>query len=174
MTTERRGVPLHLRLRAVSESFRPYEVNMPEPFVPDLSSRPFSMTVERQMAAAAELIYEAWTRRFDKWFAQPGELLMTPEEGSLFFFYNRHDWGRHAHYGRFLELIKNERVKMTWLTGAPGTYGDETVIEVELGPREGGTLLRLTHSGFSTEAACKAHEDNWPAALETLDEALSK
>jgi uncharacterized protein YndB with AHSA1/START domain len=147
---------------------------MPEPFVPDLSSRPFSMTVERQMAAATELIYDAWTRRFDKWFAQPGELLMTPEEGSLFFFYNRHDWGRHAHYGRFLELIKNERVKMTWLTGAPGTYGDETVIEVELGPREGGTLLRLTHSGFSTEAACKAHEDNWPAALETLDEALSK
>ena len=145
---------------------------MPEPFVPDLSSRPFSMTVERQMAAAAECIYDAWTRTFDKWFAQPGELIMTPNEGSLFFFYNRHDWGRHAHYGRFLELIKNERVRMTWLTGAPGTYGDETVIEVALSPRERGTLLRLTHSGFSTKEACKAHQDNWPAALEALDEAL--
>jgi uncharacterized protein YndB with AHSA1/START domain len=108
------------------------------------------MTVERQMTAATELIYDAWTRRFDKWFAQPGELIMTPEVGSLFFFYNRHEWGRHAHYGRFLELAKNERVKMTWLTGAPGTYGDETVIEVELREREGGTRLRLTHSGFST------------------------
>lgn len=39
------------------------------------------MTVERQMAAPAELIYDAWTKRFDKWFAQPGELVMTPEEG---------------------------------------------------------------------------------------------
>lgn len=145
---------------------------MPEPFVPDLSSRPFSMTVERPMKAAASSLYDAWTRRFDTWFAQPGELIMKPEAGSLFFFYNRHDWGRHAHYGRFLELTKNQRVKMTWLTGAPGTYGDETVIEVELTPQGEGTLLRLTHSGFSTEEACKAHEDNWPAALETLDGAL--
>jgi len=63
---------------------------------------------------------------------------------------------------------------MTWLTGAPGTYGDETVLEIELSPREGGTHLRLTHSGFSTEAACKAHEENWPAALEELDAALRK
>ena len=85
----------------------------------------------------------------------------------------RHDWGRHAHYGRFLELEQDTRVKMTWLTGAPGTYGDETVIEVELSPRGAGTLLRLTHSGFSTAEACQGHEDNWPAALETLDEALS-
>ena len=145
---------------------------MPEPLVPDLSSRRYSMTVERPMVATAELLYDAWTRRFDKWFAQPGELLMTPEVGSLFFFYHRHDWGRHAHYGRFLELVENERVRMTWLTGRGGTYGDETVIEVVLSPREGGTLLRLTHSGFSTEEACKAHEDNWPAALETLDQAL--
>lgn len=61
---------------------------------------------------------------------------------------------------------------MTWLTGAGGTYGDETVIEVELHARERGTLLRLTHSGFSTEGACRAHEKNWPAALEVLDEAL--
>lgn len=143
-----------------------------DPFVPDLSSRPFSMTVEREMKGAATLIYDAWTRRFDSWFAQPGELIMTPEVGSLFFFYNRHDWGRHAHYGRFLELEKDRRVKMTWLTGAPGTYGDETVIEVELEPRGDGTLLRLHHEGFSTEAACKAHEDNWPAALEVLDDAL--
>ena len=145
---------------------------MPEPFAPDLSSRPFSMTVERLMAASPEQLYGAWTSNFDKWFAQPGELLMTPKEGSLFFFYNRHDWGRHAHYGRFLELAEEELVRMTWLTGAPGTYGDETVIQVELTPREDGTLLRLTHSGFSTAEACRAHEANWPSALRTLDEAL--
>ena len=77
-------------------------MNMPEPFVPDLSSRPYSMTVERQMRAGISEIYDAWTARFDKWFAQPSELIMTPEEGSLYFFYNRHDWGRDAHYGRFL------------------------------------------------------------------------
>ena len=145
---------------------------MHEPFAPDLTARPFSMTVERPMKAAAHRIYDAWTRSFDQWFAQPGELIMKPEVGSLFFFYNRHDWGRHAHYGRFLELVENERVRMTWLTGAPGTYGDETVIEVALTPQADGTLLRLTHAGFGTQEACQGHEDNWPAALEVLDEAL--
>jgi len=146
---------------------------MPDAFVPDLASRPHSMSLERPMKADARSLYDAWTRRFDLWFAQPGELIMKPEVGSLYFFYNRHDWGRHAHYGRFLELVENERVRMTWLTGAPGTYGDETVIEVALSPQADGTLLRLTHSGFSTPEACKGHEDNWPAALDTLDEALS-
>ena len=145
---------------------------MVSPFTPDLSNRPFSMTVERQMKASAEQIYDAWTSSFDKWFAQPGEMVMIPEVGRPFFFYNRHDWGRDAHYGRFLELVENERVRMTWVTAAPGTYGDETVIEVELFLNEGGTLRRLTHSGFSTEEACRGHEENWPAALEILDNHL--
>ncbi|MEZ4698585.1 MAG: hypothetical protein R2832_19360 [Rhodothermales bacterium] len=43
---------------------------MPKPLAPDLSARPYSMTVERQMAASAEDIYDAWTRRFDKWVSR--------------------------------------------------------------------------------------------------------
>jgi len=145
---------------------------MPDPFVPDLSTRPYSMTVERLMNAGAADIYDAWTRRFDAWFAQPGELIMHPEEGRPFFFYTRHDWGRHAHYGRFLRLVRPMLISLTWVTGPPGTCGDETVIDIELTPRDGGTLLRLTHAGFSTKEACTGHEDNWPAALAILDDAL--
>lgn len=63
---------------------------------------------------------------------------------------------------------------MTWVTGTPGTHGDETVIEVQLDACEDGTLLRLIHSGFSREDACQAHEDNWPAAPEELDAALAE
>ena len=73
-----------------------------------------------------------------------------------------------------VELRNDTGLPLAARLSLPAYGGSETVIEVELGPREGGTLLRLTHSGFSTEDACKAHEDNWPAALETLDEALSK
>ena len=47
------------------------------------------MTVERLMKADASDIYQAWTEKFDAWFAQPGELLMTPEVDKPFFFYNR-------------------------------------------------------------------------------------
>jgi uncharacterized protein YndB with AHSA1/START domain len=141
-------------------------------FEPDNSARPLSMTVERLMKAGARDLYQAWTQKFDAWFAQPGELFMTPEVDTPFFFYNRHDWGRHPHYGRFLELKQDELVEMAWVTGQGGTEGAETVIRVELLTQEEGTLLRLTHSGFCNEGSRVGHADNWPEALEVLDEAL--
>ena len=146
---------------------------MEKSFIPDLSSRPHSMTLELQMKADAASIYKAWTRDFDLWFAEPGELIMTPEENSPFFFYNRHDWGRHAHYGRFVKLEKDKLIEMTWLTGKPGTYGAETVIRIELTPQESGTAFKMTHSGFEDEAAAKGHKNSWPLALEELDQKLS-
>jgi uncharacterized protein YndB with AHSA1/START domain len=141
---------------------------------PDLSARPHSMTVERQMKAAAPALYEAWTERFDLWFAEPGQLLMVPEVDKPFFFYNRRDWGSHAHYGRFVELEKNRLIVMTWLTGPPGTAGNETLLRIELTPNADGTHLRLTHSGFGDEKSRQGHADNWPAGLEVLDDALLK
>jgi len=130
------------------------------------------MTVERLMKASASDIYRAWTQDFDAWFAQPGELFMTPEIDKPFFFYTRHDWGRHAHYGRFLELKQDELIVMAWVTGENGTEGAETVIRVELATAEGGTQLRLTHSGFCHEQSRQGHVDNWPEALEALDKTL--
>lgn len=147
---------------------------MKSKLIPDLSTRPHTMTIERLMQASAAELYEAWTQRFDKWFAEPGNLLMVPEIDKPYFFYNRFDWGRHAHYGRFIELVKNERIQMAWLTGEGGTEGDETVITVELIPQNNGTLLRLTHSGFRAAAAAQGHKDNWPEALKELDECLAK
>ena len=37
---------------------------------PDNSARPLTMTVERLMKADASDIYQAWTQKFDSWFAQ--------------------------------------------------------------------------------------------------------
>jgi len=124
------------------------------------------------MKAGVRDLYQAWTQKLDTWFAQPGELFMTPEVDTPFFFYNRHDWGRHPHYGRFLELKPDELVEMAWVTGQGGTEGAESVIRVELTAMEGGTLLRLTHSGFCNEVSRVGHADNWPEALEVLDAAL--
>lgn len=124
------------------------------------------------MKANAEDLFRAWTERMDLWFAESGELLMTAKVDQPFFFYNRSDWGRHPHYGRFLELKKNELVEMAWVTGENGTEGAETVLRIELVPQESGTHLRLTHSGFPHEKSRKGHADNWPEALEILDQTL--
>jgi len=88
---------------------------------------------------------------------------------------DREDWGRHPHYGRLLDLKKDRLIEMTWMTGngtAEGTEGAETFLRIELVPEGAATRVRLTHSGFVSEKARIGHEENWPLALELLDEAL--
>ena len=142
---------------------------------PDLSNRPLQMTCEYRVNAKPGEVYDAWTKRFDSWFAQAGTLAMVPEPGRPYFFYNRDDWGRHPHYGRFLDVKEDELIEMTWMTGngtAEGTEGAETVLRIELVPKGEATEVRLTHSGFASEKARDGHKENWPLALEILDKAL--
>lgn len=141
---------------------------------PDLSARPLQLTVERTMAASPQVCYRAWTRDFDQWFAAPGTLLMTPEVDAPFCFETHFDGQRHPHYGRFLRLIPDELVELTWVTGDPGTKGAETVVTIELVPEGTGTQLKLVHAGFTDEEIRDGHEEAWPLGLEHLDKCLAE
>jgi uncharacterized protein YndB with AHSA1/START domain len=154
---------------------------MPTPItVPDLSQRPFDLTVERAMTAAPAALFRAWTREFGRWFAAPESVLMEPRVNAVFFFETVHKFEtqtaaqRHPHYGRFLRLDADRLVQLTWVTGAGGTHGAETVVTVELTPHGGGTLLRLDHAGFADALARDAHRTAWPFVLEQLDRKIAQ
>ena len=141
---------------------------------PDLSSRPYELSVERDLKIPADVLFQAWTEKFDQWFAEPGTLLMKSEVDVPFFFETRFDGQRHAHYGRFLRLIPDKLVEMTWVTGDPGTRGAETVVTVELSPTQTGTHVRLTHAGLADKKSRDGHEGAWPLVLEHLEKRLSE
>jgi uncharacterized protein YndB with AHSA1/START domain len=146
--------------------------------IPDLSNRPFDLTVERDFALPVTTLFEAWTRRLDLWFAAPGSVLMNPEVNAPFFFEvefkpeGQSVAQRHPHYGRFLRLVPGKLIQLTWVTGASGTEGAETVVTIELEAKGEGSHLRLTHAGFATEAAHDRHRQAWPMVLDFLEKRL--
>jgi uncharacterized protein YndB with AHSA1/START domain len=146
---------------------------------PDLSARPFDLTVERSMKAAPAVLFRAWTQELDRWFAAPGSVLMEGKVNTPFFFETVHQveankpYERHPHYGRFLRIEPHWLVAMTWVTGARGTKGAETVVTVELTPDSPGTRLRLTHAGFPDSESRDQHKTAWPLVLAQLDERMT-
>lgn len=146
---------------------------------PDLSARPHRLAVERRMLLPAAALYKAWTAEFDRWFAAPGSVLMTGEVDTPFFFETEFSHSpelplqRHPHYGRFLALVPDRLIRLTWLTGAVGTKGAETIVTVELIPDDSSTLLKLTHAGFPDQESMEQHRQAWPWVLEQLEKRYS-
>jgi uncharacterized protein YndB with AHSA1/START domain len=123
-------------------------------------------TTEQEPIAKVEM--------FDVWFARPESVTIYDEVGAPFFFETDYQSERHPHYGRFLRLEPNRLIEITWVTGAAGTKGAETVVTVALEPQGNGALIRLTHAGFLDEPSRQQHEDAWRLVLAQLDERVAR
>jgi uncharacterized protein YndB with AHSA1/START domain len=76
---------------------------------------------------------------------------------------------QHAARGAFREVVPVHRLAYSfgWDDGEEVPPGS-SLIEIDLVDREGGTLLRMTHSGLPNEAQCAAHAKGWAHYLGRL------
>ncbi len=146
------------------------ETDRSPPVLPDLVGRPFKAGVRRELQARPEQVYLAFTTQWERWFARPGTARIQASIGQPFFFETQFGDQRHPHYGRFLRLLPPRLAELTWVTGAKGTDGAETVLTVEIAAKGAGSSVTLTQAGFYSAAAAKQHEEAWRGpVLDELD-----
>jgi uncharacterized protein YndB with AHSA1/START domain len=64
--------------------------------------------------------------------------------------------------GRFTEVIPVHRLAYSFgWRGGEKVPPESSLIEIDLIDRDGGTLLRMTHSGLPDAETCAAHEKGW-------------
>ena len=129
---------------------------------------PKTVTVTRHLKGTPDRIFRAFTdpAEVKRWF-KPIRLIMNAEVDGLWNSDQEFEGKRWAHYGRFLKLERGKLVEETWMSEA--THGIETVVRVELAPRDGGTDVRLTHSGLPEDTA-ESHRQGWTEILKALDD----
>ncbi|MEP7384378.1 MAG: VOC family protein [Gemmatimonadota bacterium] len=130
-----------------------------------------ALTIQRTFPLPPSTLYRAWTAGWDSWFAERDTMRVRAAEGAPFFFEVAQHFEdgrpdiRHPHYGRFLALEPDALVSLTWVTGAEGTAGAETILTVRFSRVEHGTEVSLTHEGFASLEARDNHAVAWPLVL---------
>ena len=174
---DRVGVRTQRSLRLHDQCGVPGDLPEVAPFASDLFMH--TLTAQRTMALPVSTLYRAWTTGWSTWFAEPDSVRVRAEAGAPFFFEvgQRFEDGRpmqrHPHYGRFLDLVPDALVRLTWVTGAGGTAGAESVVTVRFTATGDGTEVTVTQEGFATVEARDAHAAAWPMVLAQQEARLS-
>jgi uncharacterized protein YndB with AHSA1/START domain len=128
------------------------------------------LTKEIWIDAAPETVYRYLVEPelIVRWFGE--ESWNDPREGGVF----RAKVRGNVVSGDFVELDPGRRVVHTWgwegpdQLHAPGT----TTVEWDLEPEDGGTRLRLRHSGLTEEGVVK-HSEGWDFFVPELAKAAA-
>ena len=79
------------------------------------------------------------------------------------------DGSEHESSGEYLDVVKPERLSMSWRwTGGVEDPG-ELLVEIRLRAIAEGTELTFTHSRLHDEESRRSHEQGWNGALDKLE-----
>jgi uncharacterized protein YndB with AHSA1/START domain len=130
-----------------------------------------NIEITKQIDAAPERVLRALTDADElvRWFPTSAE--SDPRTGGDYVLrFEFDDESQNHTYSGQYEDVTRERVRYPW----NGAFGDTTV-EFTLQPSDGGTEVRLAHSGWSDEAAetRERHDQGWRFFLDNLDRYLT-
>jgi uncharacterized protein YndB with AHSA1/START domain len=129
-----------------------------------------SIRREFTVAADAATVFAFFTdpQRLIRWIGVSAEL--DPRPGGIFLVdFNPDRIAR----GEFKEVVPVSRLAFTWgYEGDKNVVSGSSLVEIDLSPNNGSTLVRFTHSGLPAEAV-PGHSEGWTHYLGRLALAAS-
>lgn len=139
----------------------------------------FELTLTRFIRAPREKVFDAFVTEagMKGWMCPRGmtipEMKLDARVGGGFRLTMRaKDGDQYTTQAHYREIARPERLVYTWQWVGEGMPNVETLITVTLAERDGGTELRMTHSGFPDAAMCESHKEGWGSCLNRLTDAL--
>jgi uncharacterized protein YndB with AHSA1/START domain len=136
-----------------------------------------TIVVRRSYPFSAEEVFDAWIdpEIARQWlFATPtGEQIRVEIDARVGgrFIITRRDGEDIDHVGEYLEIDRPNRLVFTF--AVPRFSAEETLVTIDLVPREGGCECTLTHERILPEYADRSAE-GWNLILAELDKAISR
>jgi uncharacterized protein YndB with AHSA1/START domain len=135
-----------------------------------------SLTLVRRIKARPSIVFDALTAPegiASWWGPDEGPVLAAetdPRVGGHFRVrFRMVDGSEHESTGEYLEVVKPERLSMSWRWTGGAEDPGESLVEIRLRAVSEGTELTLTHSRLHDEETCRSHEDGWTGALGKLE-----
>ena len=131
-----------------------------------------SLTLVRRIKARPSIVFDALTtpQGIACWWGPDGGPVLVaetdPQVGGRFRVrFRMLDGSEHESSGEYLEVVKPERLSMSWRwTGGVEDPG-ESLVEIRLRAVAEGTELTFTHSRLHDEESRRSHEEGWTGAL---------
>jgi uncharacterized protein YndB with AHSA1/START domain len=135
-----------------------------------------SLTLVRRIKARPSIVFDALTTPEGIalwWGPDDGPVLVAetdPRVGGRFRVrFRMLDGSEHESSGEYLEVVKPERLSMSWRWRGGAEDPGESRVEIRLRAVAEGTELTLTHSRLHDEETRRSHEQGWTGALAKLE-----
>ena len=137
-----------------------------------------SLTLVRQIAARPSIVFDAMTtpEGIASWWGPDGGPVLLAETdvrvgGRYRVRFRMLDGTEHESSGEYLEVVRPERLVMSW-RWAGGEDPGESRVEIALRAVPGGTELVFIHALLHDDASRIGHEEGWSGALKKLERRL--
>jgi uncharacterized protein YndB with AHSA1/START domain len=131
-------------------------------------AEPFVVRRETQIAAPPATVFAFLTdpEKLMRWMGSEATTAAYP--GGLYLIKGVGD-DRRAARGAFLEVVPVHRLAYSFgWEGSDEVPPGSSLVEIDLVENDGGTLLRMAHSGLPNAAQCTNHDRGWAHHLDRL------